>query len=306
MAAESGHLLMHVEDGTVTLASAENRRKLGRIVSKTQTEVHVGRLREKAIHGVFYKQIETLGLEHCSRWLVDGVLSPGDEAKVLVAQDGTLKTRKYRAEVLKEQVSPLCRLCKVELESVGHILSACDKHKFTLYKSRHDEALRPVVAALCSLNGIISPKPRKGIPHVLENDQVKLLWDPLVVTLEEISARRPDMLVFFKKKKKLVVVEQTCPWEARLTEAYREKCVKYLPLVQDLNAQYPGWKVRQCTLVMGVLGSFEKDTYVKELSELFIEDKDVLNNLQAEVQRATLMGSNRVIKNHLAEYTNDL
>ena len=93
------------------------------------------------------------------------------------------------------------------------------------------------------------------------------------MTLEKKSARRPDMLVFFKKEKKLVVVEQTCPWEVRLKEAYREKDVKYLR--QDLKARYPGWKVRQCTLVMGVLGSFERDTCVKELSEIFIEDEDV-------------------------------
>ena len=297
---------MLAEDGSVILATAENRGKLGQIVNKTQTETNAASLRAKVIHGVDYTQIENLGLEHCSRWLVDGFLSPSDEAKILVAQDGTLKTRKYCAEVLKEQVSPVCRLCKNELESVGHILSACEKHKFTLYKSRHDEALRPVVKALCTLNGIISPKPRKGVPHVLENDRVKILWDPLVVTLQEMSARRPDLLVFFKEKKKLVTVEKTCPWEARMRVAYQEKCRKYMLLAQDLKAQYPGWKVRQCTLVMGVLGSFEKDTYVKELTELFIEDKETLNNVLSEVQRATLMGSNRVIKNHLAEYTNDL
>ena len=84
--------------------------------------------------------------------MVDGILSPGDRAKVLVAQDGTLKTRKYRDEVLKEQISPLCRLCKAELESIGHILSACDRHEFTLYESRHDKALRPVVTALFHLS----------------------------------------------------------------------------------------------------------------------------------------------------------
>ena len=45
--------------------------------------------------------------------------------------------------------------------------------------------------------------------------------------------------------------------------------------------------MRQCTLVTGVIGSFERDPYVKGLSEILIDDKDILNRLFAEVQRAT-------------------
>ena len=88
----------------MTIAGAKNT---GGNLARLSLRPVQRRLQEKAINGVFYRQIETLGLEHCSRWLFDGVFSPGDEAKFLVAQDGTLKTRKYRAEVLKEQVSPL-------------------------------------------------------------------------------------------------------------------------------------------------------------------------------------------------------
>ena len=109
-----------------------------------------------------------------------------------------------------------------------------------LFKDRHDEALHPVVSALCSLHGLISPKPRKGIPHVLENDWIKISWVPLVMTMEEMSERRPDLLVFFKTEKELVVFEQTCPWKARLRTAYQEKVVKYRRLIQDLKTQYPG------------------------------------------------------------------
>ena len=50
MTAESGLLSMHTKDGSVILASAENRRKL---VNKTQTEASITRLRAKAIHSVY-------------------------------------------------------------------------------------------------------------------------------------------------------------------------------------------------------------------------------------------------------------
>ena len=49
---------------------------------------------------------------------------------------------------------------------------------------------------------------------------------------------------------------------------------------------------------MGVVGSFEKEKYVNQLSELGIDWNDTLNRLVGDVQRATLVGSARVIKNH--------
>ncbi|XP_066932173.1 uncharacterized protein [Clytia hemisphaerica] len=301
MAAESGRLSMSNQNGEMQVVEATDRRKLGRLVLRTQTEARVARLREKAIHGVFFRNMETLGIEHCSRWLVDGLLAPFDEAKMTVAQDGTLKTRKYCREVLKEQISPICRRCGREPESVGHILSACDKHKFSLYKNRHDEALRPVHSVLCDLFGVKAPAIRKAPPPVLENDRIKVLWDPVIVTTVDMTERRPDMVVFFKETKKIVIVEQTCPWESRLNLALWEKRNKYAMLLQDLMKQYQEWSVKQCTLVMGVMGSFEKDIYVKELSSLVINDEQMLDRLLANVQRATILGSVRVIKNHLAE-----
>jgi len=159
------------------------------------------------------------------------------------------------------------------METAGHLLSACDRHKFSLYKQRHDEAILPVVSELCTPYGIPPPKLRKKPPPVLENNRMKLLWDPLMVTTVDMRERRPDLVVFLKREKQIVVVEQTCPWDGRLGEAYREKWQKYQALVADLKTQYPEWNVRQCTLVMGVLGSFRKEGMDKELENLCFTDR---------------------------------
>ena len=137
----------------------------------------------------------------------------------------------------------MCRLFKLNGESVEHILIACDRHKFCLYKARHDKAMLPVVSALCLQAGLPVLKVRKRPPAVLENNKVNILWDPVIVTTVNMTARRPDMIVFVKDTKTIVVVERTCCWGARM-EAFIEKWRKYHPLMADLKIQFPTWKVK--------------------------------------------------------------
>ena len=100
MRPESGCLLMSV-DGAPQVVKAKDRRELGQLVKKRQIEGRSATLQDKVIHGVFFKHIEIQGAEGVSQWLVEEKLSPMDEAKLGVAQDGTIKIRKYRSEVLK-------------------------------------------------------------------------------------------------------------------------------------------------------------------------------------------------------------
>ena len=92
---------------------------------------------------------------------------------------------------------------------------------------------------------------------------------------------------------------KTCCWDARIKDAFIEKWRKYHPLIADLRIHFPTWKIKQSTLVMGVMGSFERAKNVKQLSTIGIEGKDKLDRLVDDIQRATVMGSVRVIKNHL-------
>ena len=103
-----------------------------------------------------------------------------------------------------------------------------------------------------------------------------------MVTTVDMTARRPDMILFFKKSKEIVVVVQTCCWDARLQEAFREKSHKYQPLEADLKTQCPTWKVTQCTLVMGAVGSL-RARYVEQLSNLMItEENRLFGDVQSE------------------------
>jgi len=86
----------------------------------------VAELKAKCIHGAYRQTFETAaGRVDSTSWLRYGKFLASTEALVFAAQDGVLHTSKFRREVLRHDVSPMCRLCHVAPESIGHILSSC-------------------------------------------------------------------------------------------------------------------------------------------------------------------------------------
>ena len=109
-------------------------------------------LLSRRIHGIELQKPDT-NTKASVRWLTDGMLSAETEATLTEMQDGTTHTRKYLHEVAgKSTLSKQCRACGEGTESLGHILSRCTSHYFSLYKHRHDRILyvlvRQVLTAL--------------------------------------------------------------------------------------------------------------------------------------------------------------
>ncbi len=99
------------------------------------------------IHGVFYKQSQKKGMDPqgLHAWLADGRLQARTEGFIIAALDGIVHTRAYRARVLEDSVSTVCRACRTSRETVGHLLSSCEPLKWNLYKDRHDRVLYQLV-----------------------------------------------------------------------------------------------------------------------------------------------------------------
>lgn len=64
------------------------------------------------------------------------------ERLVTAAQDQALRTNLIKAEIDKQEVSLLCRMCGKNAESVNHIICECSKPAQTEYKCRHDNGTR--------------------------------------------------------------------------------------------------------------------------------------------------------------------
>jgi len=101
------------------------------------------------------------------------------------------------ASVYDANTSTACRICGNHPETVKHLVSGCSKLAGTLYKLRHDSVLKYLYWLLCqkySLNCCAQWWKHEPSP-IVENKQVKILWDFNIFCHHIVSACRPDLTV---------------------------------------------------------------------------------------------------------------
>ena len=125
------------------------------------------------------------------------------------------------------------RLCGKKYESVQHLVCGCEKLAQKEYKRRHDNVTKKVHWDFCKKNGLEhTEKWYEHIPEgLVENEEVKVLWDINVQCDNVIEARRPDIIVINKKERKGIIIDIAVPADVRVGEKEREKVEKY----QDLK-----------------------------------------------------------------------
>ena len=97
------------------------------------------------MHGVFYKNIEDLGLSKrlIFVFLRSAGLGSETEGLIMVYQDGVFNSLVYRSYVMGMEVPDVsCRACRRAPETVIHVLSACSTYAIPGYIQRHNAALR--------------------------------------------------------------------------------------------------------------------------------------------------------------------
>ena len=104
------------------------RRVVG-MLKNAQMQHLTKELSRKTIHGQFFNQCQEEGWDAPGShlWLRKGKLSSISEGVIFAAQDGVIFTKAYQARVLKRQIEQDCRVRRKHPETLGHILSACEK-----------------------------------------------------------------------------------------------------------------------------------------------------------------------------------
>jgi len=115
-----------------------------------------------------------------------------------------LLTNWYKHMVLKTSPTSTCRVCWEEHKTIGHIVSSCKPHSWTLYKERHDRVVYQLMLVLANKLEIRVPDfIRWGVDGwhgvtVLEGERGKILVDLSVQTDRQLSSRHPDIVLFLK------------------------------------------------------------------------------------------------------------
>jgi len=97
--------------------------------------------------------------------------------------------------------------------------------------------------------------------QVMENDQVKILWDFNIYCDRIISARRPDLTIVEKSKNLVTLVDVAIPADKRIVEKEQEKITKYQDLRIELEHLW-NKKTRIIPVVIGALGAISSQVLV--------------------------------------------
>ena len=139
--------------------------------------------------------LETTDEKETRNWLRKADLKVETEAILCAVQEQAIQTNLVKHKIDKTAQSPPCRMCDKKNETISHIVSKCEKLAQKQYKRRHDNVSKIVHWKLWGKYNL--KRSEKWYEHapesVVENEEVKVLWDVTIQCDREIKARKPDI-----------------------------------------------------------------------------------------------------------------
>ena len=172
-----------------------------------------------------------------------------------------------------------------------HLVGVCEKLAQKEYKRQHDNVAKKVLWDLCKKNGVEhTEKWYEHVPEeVVENEEIKVLWDINVQCDNVIEARRPGIIVIDKKERKGIIIDIAVPADVRVGEKEREKVEKYQDLKREIGRLWKLKMVKVVPVVILALGSVTKGF------DRWIEKLGIPLNVRV-MQKTTLLGTARILR----------
>ena len=131
------------------------------------------------------------------------------EATICAAQEQALRTNHTKNKIDKTLENSFCRMFGERGETVHHIICEYKKLAQGEYKRRHDTVAKLVHWKLCEKHNL--ERKGKWYEHcpegIVEDDDVKLIWDINIQCDNVTEARRPDLILVDKKAKSCVIID---------------------------------------------------------------------------------------------------
>ena len=248
------------------------------------------------MYGQFVYEIpEEIDKDLSWKWFVQSNLKVQTEATICAAEEQVLRKNYTKNNIDKTSENPLCRMCGERGEAVQHIICECKKLAQCEYKRTHETVAKLVHWKLCKKHN--RERKEKWYEHcpegVVEDDDVKLIWDINIQCDNVMEARRPDLILVDKKAKSCVIIDVAIPGDCRIREKEIAKIEKFQNLKRELKRFRLLRKVEVVPVVVEALGCISKD-FTGWVDTLGIK----LNF--GMVQKSVLLGTARILRKVLA------
>jgi len=96
---------------------------------------------QKPLHGQYALRSKDPDIDQANthQWLRCAGLKAETEGFIMAAQDQSLYTRNYQANIIKNGTDPKCRLCDDKIETIDHLVAGCPILAPKEYKERHNK-----------------------------------------------------------------------------------------------------------------------------------------------------------------------
>ena len=182
----------------------------------------------KRMYGQFVRELpETTDEREKWNWLKKADLTVETKTMLCGAQEQAVRRNYVKHKIGKIAQSPLFRICDKKSESTTHIVSDCEKlaEKECKSKRRVKNAPRIVHWKLCGKYNL--KRSEIWYEHnpegVVENEEVKILWDVMIQCDREIKAKKPDIAVANKNERSCAIIDISIPGDIKVNEKEKAK-----------------------------------------------------------------------------------
>lgn len=188
---------------------SKQRSLLTNILMETTHQSRLSQLLRAKDQGRAYHHISKSPVS--SSWIQDGkYMSFAEYRFAIKARLNILPTKTVARRAGKSQLDTKCQKCKLQPETLGHVLNACTPNT-GLMRERHNKILERLVKAVPSdLGDKFKEQKLRGFPGDL----------------------RPDFVIHNKDSGEVIIIDVTTPYESDMDafdKARNEKAQKYSP-----------------------------------------------------------------------------
>ena len=114
-------------------------------------------LKRKNMHGQFARYLDKpyVGKEGSNQWLKSSTLKRSAESTIAIIQEQAISTKYIEKHVFNVEDDDTCQICRVENETIHHIISGWDGLPPTKYLECHDNVCKYIHVLLLLEHGFI-------------------------------------------------------------------------------------------------------------------------------------------------------